>query len=116
MGCCLMGPYGGTAGWPRAVAQDPESGVQLAPPPIVNPAVWAPLACPRTVGAMATSVSHRDGPVRQNHRVPWSPQAWGQVLYLAGGIPAQVLAPLVVVALGLAIDPRQVKVNLLPGL
>jgi len=45
---------------------------------------------------MATSVPRRDGPVRQYHRVPWSPQAWGQALYLAGGIPAQLFALLVV--------------------
>jgi signal transduction histidine kinase len=44
---------------------------------------------------MATSVPHRDGPVRQ-YRVPWSPQAWSQALYLAGGIPAQLVALLVV--------------------
>ena len=65
---------------------------------------------------MATSVPRRDGPVRQYHRVPWSPQAWGQALYLAGGIPAQLAAPLVVAALGLAIDPGHMTVNLLPGL
>ena len=40
---------------------------------------------------MVTSVPHRDGPVAQYHRVPWSPQAWGQALYLAGGIPAQLV-------------------------
>jgi signal transduction histidine kinase len=45
---------------------------------------------------MATSVPRRDGPVREYHRVPWSPQAWGQALYLAGGIPAQLFALLVV--------------------
>ena len=45
---------------------------------------------------MVTSVPHRDGPVAQYHRVPWSPQAWGQALYLAGGIPAQLFALLVV--------------------
>jgi signal transduction histidine kinase len=90
--------------------------VQLAPPPIVNPAIWARLAWPRTVEVMATSVPHRDGPVRQYHRVPWSPQAWGQALYQTGAIPAQLAAPLVVVALGLAIDPGRVQVNLLPGL
>jgi signal transduction histidine kinase len=45
---------------------------------------------------MATSVSRRDGPVRQDHRVPWSPRAWGQALYLAGGIPAQLAVLLVV--------------------
>jgi signal transduction histidine kinase len=37
-----------------------------------------------------------DPPARRYRRVPWSPHAWGQALYLAGGIPAQ-LAPLFVV-------------------
>jgi signal transduction histidine kinase len=30
-------------------------------------------------------------PARRHRRVPWSPHAWGQVLYLAGGIPAQLI-------------------------
>jgi signal transduction histidine kinase len=31
--------------------------------------------------------------------VPWSPRAWSQALYLAGGIPVQLAAPLIVFAL-----------------
>jgi len=31
-------------------------------------------------------------PARRYRRAPWSPRAWGQALYLAGGIPAQLLA------------------------
>jgi signal transduction histidine kinase len=46
---------------------------------------------------MATTLApHRGRPARRYHRGPWSPHAWGQALYLAGGIPAQ-LAPLFVV-------------------
>ena len=52
---------------------------------------------------MATVVQHRDGPARPYHRVPWSPRAWGQTLYLAGGIPALLAAPLL---LAFAVHPR----------
>jgi signal transduction histidine kinase len=38
-------------------------------------------------------------------RVPWSPRAWSQLLYLAGGIPAQLAALLLVVA-GFLARPR----------
>ena len=54
---------------------------------------------------MATVVQHRDGPARPYHRVPWSPRAWGQALYLAGGIPAQLAAPVLVVS-GILARPR----------
>jgi signal transduction histidine kinase len=51
---------------------------------------------------MATLVKHRDGPGRRPagryRRVPWSPRAWAQVLYLTGGVPAQLAAPLLVMA------------------
>ncbi|HEX8005066.1 MAG TPA: sensor histidine kinase [Trebonia sp.] len=51
---------------------------------------------------MATFVEHRDGPgqrpAERYRRVPWSPRAWRQALYLTGGIPAQVAAPLLVMA------------------
>ena len=43
-----------------------------------------------------TAVQHRDAPTRPYRRVPWSPRAWSQALYLAGGIPAQVFALLLV--------------------
>ena len=45
---------------------------------------------------MATSVLHRGAPTRYR-RVPWSPRAWSQTLFLAGAIPAQLLALLVLV-------------------
>ena len=54
---------------------------------------------------MATSVLHRGAPTRRYHRVPWSPRAWSQALYLTGGIPAQ-LAALLLVVLGVAVRPR----------
>ena len=47
---------------------------------------------------MATSVLPHGAPTLRYRRVPWSPRAWSQALYLAGGIPAQLvpLPPLVV--------------------
>ncbi len=51
---------------------------------------------------MATSVLHGGAPARRYHRVPWSPRAWGQTLYLAGGIPVQLAAPVLVVSASLA--------------
>jgi len=41
---------------------------------------------------MATLVRHQDRPQNRYRRVPWSPRAWLQALYLVGGIPAQLLA------------------------
>ena len=54
---------------------------------------------------MATAVQYPDRPARPYHRVPWSPRAWSQALYLAGGIPAQLAAPVLVV-LGILVRPR----------
>ncbi len=71
----------------------------------MNPAGWASPARARTVDVMATSVLHRGTPTRPYRRVPWSPRAWGQALYLAGGIPAQ-LAPLLLVVLFSLARPR----------
>jgi signal transduction histidine kinase len=56
----------------------------------------------------ATLVAHRDAPSRRYRRVPWSPRAWGQALYLAGGIPAQLAAPLIVLGPAFVIKPRWV--------
>jgi len=36
-------------------------------------------------------------PTKRHRRVPWSPRAWGQALYLAAGIPAQLIAALILV-------------------
>src|ERR1700749_3545244 len=41
---------------------------------------------------MTTVMPQQAAPARQYRRVPWSPRAWSQALYLAGGIPAQLLA------------------------
>jgi signal transduction histidine kinase len=44
---------------------------------------------------MATVIPQRAAPDRRYRRVPWSARAWGQALYLAGGIPAQLIALLI---------------------
>jgi signal transduction histidine kinase len=54
---------------------------------------------------MVTAIQYRDGLARPYHRVPWSPRAWSQALYLAGGIPAQLFA-LVLVVSGILVKPR----------
>ena len=48
---------------------------------------------------MTTVMPQQAAPARGYRRVPWSPRAWSQALYLAGGIPAQLAAPLIVFAL-----------------
>jgi signal transduction histidine kinase len=48
---------------------------------------------------MATLVQPQGTSTRWRRTAPWSPAAWRQVLYLAGGIPAQLLALLVLVPL-----------------
>src|SRR5215471_12365698 len=80
---------------PSAVAEGSESGVQPASPPIVNPGAWAGRGRPRTVGRMATVVAPHEAIGSRYRRVPWSPRAWSQALYLAGGIPAQAAALLI---------------------
>ncbi len=55
---------------------------------------------------MATVVQDRYGPARPYHRVPWSPRTWGRTLLLAGGIPAQLAAPLLLLVLAFAVHPR----------
>jgi signal transduction histidine kinase len=48
---------------------------------------------------MTTVMPQQAAPARRYRRVPWSPRAWSQALYLAGGIPAQLAGPLIVFAL-----------------
>jgi len=48
---------------------------------------------------MATVVTQEQAPLRRYRRVPWSPRAWSQALYLAGGIPAQVAGVFIVIVL-----------------
>ncbi len=55
---------------------------------------------------MTTLVAHRDIPARRHRRVPWSPGAWGDLMYLAGGIPVQLLALAVVVIPWTAASPH----------
>jgi signal transduction histidine kinase len=55
---------------------------------------------------MATSVPHRGAPTRRYRRVPWSPRAWSQALYLTGGIPAQLAPLLLAVVPAIMIHPR----------
>jgi signal transduction histidine kinase len=43
---------------------------------------------------MTALAPHQDAPVRRHRRVPWSPRAWSQSLYLTGGIPAMLAVPL----------------------
>jgi signal transduction histidine kinase len=55
---------------------------------------------------VTTLAQRRDPLARQYRRVPWSPHAWGQALYLAGGIPAQLAGPFVVLAPIVVFHPR----------
>jgi signal transduction histidine kinase len=45
---------------------------------------------------MMALVSPSDARALRHRRVPWSPRAWGELLYLAGGIPAQLAAAILV--------------------
>jgi signal transduction histidine kinase len=58
---------------------------------------------------MATTlVSPGEPPARLYRRVPWSPRVWADALYLTGGIPAQLAAPLIVLGPAFVIKPRWV--------
>jgi len=42
---------------------------------------------------MDNTVDRQDtAPARRRRRVPWSPRAWGEAVYLAAGIPVQIVA------------------------
>ena len=45
---------------------------------------------------MTAIALHQDAPARRHRRVPWSPGAWSQALYLTGGIPALLAMPLII--------------------
>jgi signal transduction histidine kinase len=47
------------------------------------------------LGRMATVVTPHEATGIRYRRVPWSPRAWSQALYLAGGIPAQLAVLLI---------------------
>jgi signal transduction histidine kinase len=63
-----------------------------------------------SVEAMDITVDRQhQAPARRRRRVPWSPSAWGQALYLAAGIPAQLIAALLlfaVISWSEVMDPR----------
>ncbi len=61
---------------------------------------------------MATSIPHHRVPTRRYRRVPWSPHAWGQALYLTGGVPALLAAPATVAVLAFTAKPRLVPLLL----
>jgi signal transduction histidine kinase len=67
-------------------------------------------------GDMTALAAHYGAPARRYHRVPWSPTVWRQALYLTGGIPVWLVAPLAVTLLGLHVHPGGVVVVLWPGL
>jgi signal transduction histidine kinase len=54
---------------------------------------------------MTTIAPGRDAPIRRRDRVPWSPRAWRQALYLTGGIPALAAVPLLMLV-GATARPR----------
>jgi signal transduction histidine kinase len=61
---------------------------------------------------MATLAARPGGLPPRYHRVPWSPAAWRQALYLVGGIPVQIVALLPVVLLP-ALAAQQPKASVL---
>ncbi len=62
----------------------------------MNRAGWACQDLASTVYSMMALVSPGDARVLWHRRPPWSRRALGELLYLAGGIPAQLAAPLIV--------------------
>ena len=54
---------------------------------------------------MTTIAAARHAPIRRRDRVPWSPRAWRQALYLTGGIPVLAAVPLLMLA-GATARPR----------
>ena len=55
---------------------------------------------------MAAPALRRDALPPRYRRVPWSPAAWRQTLFLVGGIPAQIVALFVVMTPIIAVHPR----------
>ena len=55
---------------------------------------------------MAAPALRRDAPPPRYRRVPWSPTAWRQTLFLVGGIPAHIVALFVVIAPIVAVHPK----------
>jgi signal transduction histidine kinase len=68
---------------------------------------------------MTALAPHQDAPIRRHRRVPWSPRAWSQALFLTGGIPALAAVPLIVALLAYAASPHPLAQPLalaVPGL
>jgi signal transduction histidine kinase len=88
----------------RAVATGSESGVRLAAPWKVNPAGWAYSDPVNSVDDMAITIDRQHRPpggdrrARGHRRVPWSPRALSEAIYVAAAIPAQLLAVFLVLA------------------
>src|SRR5205807_1065463 len=92
-----------------ALAQDSESMVYLAAPQILKRASWSR---PRPLiyrGPMAIQDRGEPSPrtPAATRRVPWSPPAWRQALYLAGGIPAQILLLCALALPASAVKPKK---------
>ncbi|HWG00583.1 MAG TPA: histidine kinase [Trebonia sp.] len=51
-----------------------------------------------TFAAAGDAPDQRDAPAQQYSRAPWSPRAWRAALYLTGGVPALLAAPVLVAA------------------
>ncbi len=52
-----------------------------------------------SVGGMNNTVDRQDRAPARARRLPWSPRAWGQAIYLAAGIPVQAAVPGIVAGL-----------------
>ena len=65
---------------------------------------------------MTALVLPGDTPARLHQRVPWSPRAWSQALYLTGGIPALLAGPLIVVLVVYAPAAPKPVALVVPGL
>jgi signal transduction histidine kinase len=59
---------------------------------------------------MMALVSPSDARALRHSRVPWSRRAWSEVLYLAGGIPAQLAVPIIVILPLLAMQGHKRRV------
>ena len=89
-----------SGGRTRAVAASSESEVQLGTPGKGALLYGQAPGTANSVEAMDITVDrqHTAPARRRRRRVPWSPRAWSQAFYLAAGIPAQLIAALILLA------------------
>src|ERR1700751_606382 len=106
---CSM-PYQGGAGTRGGI----RIGGGVYPTTIVRSSPYTGLSWEPTVGAMTASVVPRPGTRRPGASVPWSPRAWRQALYLAGGIPALMIAPFLLIV-DARVDHSQLKALFILG-